>query len=108
MSACLELLGWYCFPATKPRQALSGLHPREPCGFLKPDHVEEGGGRLAYVHQRGRQALQQEQMVVQFFEKHDWIARCKVGSFAGLGSRNPDFAAIESQKLIKGGQKGAF
>jgi hypothetical protein len=47
-------------------------------------------------------------MVVQFFEKHDWIARCKVGSFAGLGSRNPDFAAIESQKLIKGGQKGAF
>ena len=46
--------------------------------------------------------------MVQFFEKHDWIARCKVGSFVGLGSRNPDFAAIESQKLIKDGQKGAF
>ena len=45
---------------------MSGLYPREPCGFLKPDQVEEGGGRLAYVHQRGRQALQQEQMVVQF------------------------------------------
>ena len=70
------------------------------------------GEKAAYVHQRGFEPMQQEQMVLQYAEKHGRIARAEA---AGLCRLSPDQAyrllqrLTESARLTRHGtKKGAW
>ena len=55
-------------------------------------------GRInIYVHQRGFEPLQQEQMILQYLEKHDRITRKEVASLCRL---NPNQAYRLLHKLV--------
>jgi ATP-dependent DNA helicase RecG len=70
------------------------------------------GEKAAYVHQRGFEPVQQEQMVLQYVEKHGRITRAEA---AGLCKLSPDQAyrllqrLTESDRLTRHGtKKGAW
>jgi ATP-dependent DNA helicase RecG len=58
------------------------------------------GEKAAYVHQRGFEPVQQEQMVLQYVEKHARITRSEA---AGLCKLSPDQAYRLLQRLTEGG-----
>lgn len=55
------------------------------------------GDRAAYVRQRGFEPLQQEQMVLQYVEKHGRITRRRQPSCAGLAAPKPTGSSIALQ-----------
>ena len=59
------------------------------------------GEKAAYVHQRGFEPMQQEQMVLQYVEKHGRITRAEA---AGLCKLSPDQAYRLLQRLTKSGR----
>ena len=58
------------------------------------------GEKAAYVHQRGFEPVQQEQMVLQYVEKHSRITRVEA---AELFKVSPDHAYRLLQRLTKSG-----
>lgn len=59
------------------------------------------GEKTAYVHQRGFEPMQQEQMVLQYVEKHGRITRAEA---AGLCKLSPDQAYRLLQRLTESGR----
>jgi ATP-dependent DNA helicase RecG len=59
------------------------------------------GEKAAYVHQRGFESVQQEQMVLQYVEKHGRITRAEA---AGLCKLSPDQAYRLLQRLTTSGR----
>ncbi len=59
------------------------------------------GEKAAYVHQRGFEPVQQEQMVLQYVEKHGRITRAEA---AGLCKLSPDQAYRLLQRLTESGR----
>jgi ATP-dependent DNA helicase RecG len=70
------------------------------------------GDKSAYIHQRGFEPLQQEQMVVQYLEKHGRITRREVAELCRISpnqARTLISRLLKNQKLVLSGQKrGAF
>jgi ATP-dependent DNA helicase RecG len=107
---------------TEARTVLNGLVER---GFLEGRGEGKGrsyhlsaavyrrlGDKSAYVHQRGFEPLQQEQMVLQYLEKHGRITRREVADLCKI-SPNQARALIsrllKNERMVPGGQKrGAF
>lgn len=70
------------------------------------------GDKSAYIHQRGFEPIQQEQMVLQFLEKHKKIARREVADLCKLSpgqARTVISRLLKSQKIVKlGAKRGSF
>jgi ATP-dependent DNA helicase RecG len=96
---------------TEARTVLNGLVER---GFLEARGDGKGrsyhlsaaiyrrlGDKSAYVHQRGFEPLQQEQMVVQYLEKHGRITRREVAELCKI---TPSQAKRLLAKIVLGGK----
>ncbi len=81
-----------------------GTFPPPPTGRL--------GDKAAYVHQRGFEPLQQEQMVLQYVEKHGRITRREAAELCRIAShqaRDLLSRLVSRGELFRQGQrKGAF
>ena len=98
-------------PETEAREVLSRLVER---GLMEARGVGKGrdyhlsasvyrqvGDKAGYVRQRGFEPLQQEQMILQYLEKHGRITR---GEAAKLCRLSPDQAYRRLQKLLESNQ----
>ncbi|MFA6092177.1 MAG: ATP-binding protein [Elusimicrobiota bacterium] len=70
------------------------------------------GEKAAYVRQRGFEPLQQEQMIVQFIEKHGRITRAEAADLCKLGVRQAGHLLaklVKAEKIkLHGTRKGAW
>jgi ATP-dependent DNA helicase RecG len=107
---------------TEARTVLNGLVER---GFLEARGEGKGrsyhlsaaiyrrlGDKSGYIHQRGFEPLQQEQMVVQYLEKHGRITRREIADLCKISpnqARTLISRLLKHKKLVQNGQKrGAF
>lgn len=98
-------------PETEAREVLSklverGLVEARGSGKGRDYHLSasvyrQAGDKAGYVRQRGFEPLQQEQMVLQYMEKHGRITR---GDVAKLCRLSPDQAYRRLQKLLESNQ----